>query len=69
MNNKTILLEEYVEYVDLSLRQHALFVDTTTKQNMYLKIYTVLFAIVVSLFFFLLFIYLNEKCFFFRTYV
>ena len=58
MNNKTNLIEEYVN-----------FVDTTTKQNTYYyKTFIGLFVIIVSLFsFYLLFTYLNYLHFFFRS--
>ena len=50
MNIKTKLLDVYVK-----------FVDTTKKQNKYLKTIIILFVVIVSLFlFFVLFKYLNE---------
>ena len=33
LNNKTKLLEDYVDYVDCPLREHANFDETTTRQN------------------------------------
>ena len=49
MNLETILLEEYVN-----------FVDTTKKQNKYFKIFLILIGIIIFLFsFFLLFKYLK----------
>ena len=62
MNIKTNLIEEYVDYVDRSLRENANFVDTTTTQNkLYFNIIMVLIDIILSLFIvFLLFKYLNE---------
>ena len=57
LNIKTNLPEEYVN-----------FVDSTTKQNTYYKIF--LLAIIVSLFlFYFLFKYLNEKHLFFETHI
>ena len=57
MNIKTNLLEDYVN-----------FVDTTTRQITYLKIINFLSAMTTSLYlFYLLYKYLNEKHFFFRT--
>ena len=50
MNNKTNLLEEYVN-----------FVDNTKKQNKYFKLILILFVVIPCLIlFFVLFIYLNE---------
>ena len=50
MDNKTCLIEEYVN-----------FVDTTKKHNKYLKIIIFLFVVILCLFlFFVLFNYLNE---------
>ena len=68
MNNRTNLLEDYVNYVNRSLRDNADFVDVTKEQNKYFKTIIVLLVIIVSLFlFFLLLIYLNEYHFFFRS--
>ena len=50
INNKTNLLEEYVN-----------FVDNTKKQNKYFKIISILFVVILCLFFvFVLLDYLNE---------
>ena len=54
MNLKTILFEDYVN-----------FVDSTKKQLTYFKISIVLFVVIVFLFsFFLLYKYLNKNTFF-----
>ena len=50
MNIKTNLLEKYFNYVKLSLREHANFLDRTEKQNKYFKKIIVLFVIFISLF-------------------
>ena len=47
---KTSLLEIYVNYTDRSLGEHAIFVDTTTRQSTYFKIIIVFNTIIVSLF-------------------
>ena len=49
MNIKTNLLEEYVNFVDL-----------TKKQNKYFKMFIILFVLILCLFFFVLFNNLNE---------
>ena len=51
VNIKTNILEDYVDYFNRSLREHANFVDTTRQQNIYYKIINFLVAIIVSLFF------------------
>ena len=57
MNNKTNLLEEYIN-----------FVDNTKKQNKYFKIITFLIAILIAMFlFFVLYKNLIEYWFFFTT--
>ena len=53
MNIKTILVEEYVN-----------FVDKTKKQNKYFEILIILFVVTLCLF---LFYYLNEEDFFSTT--
>ena len=46
MNNKTILIEEYIN-----------FVDNTKKQNKYFKIIIILFLIIIIMFLFFLLLY------------
>ena len=61
MNNKTILLEHYVDYVEESLFELANLVNTTTRQNTYFKINIIFFTFIIFLFsFFLLSKYPNE---------
>ena len=61
MNNKMKLLDDYVDYLDRSFREHANFVDVTKKQKTYFKKLIGFFVIIVSLFSFsLLNKYLNE---------
>ena len=60
MNNRTSSFEDYVDYVDRLLREHAAFVDTTTKQKTYFEKMISLFAFITSLFSFFLYKYLNE---------
>ena len=61
MNIIPNLLEDYVDYVNRSLREHANFVDTTTRQHIYFKKFLFLVVVIISLFFLcLLFKYLNE---------
>ena len=52
MNIKTNLIKDYVDYADRSLREHANFVHTTKKQNIYFILIIILFTIITSIFIF-----------------
>ena len=58
MNIKTNLLQDYVDFVESSLRKHAKSYDNITmKKNTYFETIVVLFVIILSLFLF--FFHLN----------
>ena len=68
MNIETFLLDDYINFVDSSLREQADFVDSTKKKNTYFKRNMFLFVVLISIFLFYLSLKdLNEKHFFCRT--